>query len=243
MTNHGIQFVDPRFSLVPTGYYGQDSGVGKLLASQPSPMRVGVIGLGIGTLAAYGRPGDYFRFYEINPAVISLASGPSAFFTYMQSSQAKTDVVLGDARLCLEREAARGDFQKFDVLVIDAFSGDAIPTHLLTKEAFEVYLQHLRSPDSVIALHISNLSLDLAPVVSGLAHRFNLRSTRVHHPEARAFSAQTDWVLLSPNFTRLEDPLIAAVDAPLDYDDTMPLWTDDYSNLLRVVRFTSHAAR
>ena len=243
MTNHGIQFVDPRFSLVPTGYYGQDSGIGKLLASQPRPMRVGVIGLGIGTLSAYGHSGDYFRFYEINPAVISLASGPSAFFTYMQSSQAKTDVVLGDARLCLEREAATGEFQKFDVLVIDAFSGDAIPTHLLTKEAFEVYLQHLRSPDSVIALHISNLSLDLAPVVSGLAHYFNLRSSRIHHPEARAFSAQTDWVLLSPSLTRLEDPAITAVDAPLDYDDHMPLWTDDYSNLFRVVRFPSLAAR
>ena len=243
MTNHGLQFVDPRFSLVPTGYYGPESGIGKLLVSQPRPMRVGVIGLGIGTLSAYGRSGDYFRFYEINPAVISLAYGPSAFFTYMQNSQAKTDVVLGDARLCLEREATTGEFQKFDVLVIDAFSGDAIPTHLLTKEAFEVYLQHLRSPDSVIALHISNLSLDLAAVVSGLAHQFNLWSTRIHHPESRAFSAQTDWVLLSPNPTRLQDPLITAVGAPLDYDNHMPVWTDDYSNLLRVVRFTSRAAR
>ena len=241
MTNHGLQFVDPRFSLVATGYYGPDSGISKLLVSQPRPMRVGVIGLGIGTLSAYGRSGDYFRFYEINPAVISLAYGPSAFFTYMKNSQAKTDVVLGDARLCLEREASTGQFQKFDVLIIDAFSGDAIPTHLLTKDAFEVYLQHLRSPDSVIALHISNLSLDLAPVVSGLAHRFNLWSTRIHHPESRAFSAKTDWVLLSPNLTRLQDPIITAVGAPLDFDARTPLWTDDYSNLLRVVRFTSRA--
>jgi len=243
MTNHGIQFVDPRFSLVATGYYGPESGISRLLVSQPRPMRVGVIGLGIGTLSVFGRSGDYFRFYEINPAVISLAYGPSAFFTYMQNSQAKTDVVLGDARLCLEREAATGEFQKFDVLVIDAFSGDAIPTHLLTKEAFEVYLQHLRSPDSVIALHISNLSLNLAPVVSGLAHQFNLLSTRIHHPESRTFSGQTDWVLLSPNPTRLQDPLITTVGAPLDYDVHTPLWTDDYSNLLRVVRFTSRAVR
>ena len=243
MTNHGMQFVDPRFSFVAAGYYGPDSGISKLLVSQPRPMRVGVIGLGIGTLSAYGNPGDYFRFYEINPAVISLAYGPSAFFTYMQHSQAKTDVVLGDARLCLEREAAAGELQKFDVLIVDAFSGDAIPTHLLTKEAFEVYLRHLRSPDSVIALHISNLSLDLAPVVSGLAHDLNLYGTRVHHPEARAFSAQTDWVLLSRSLTRLEDPTITAVGSPVNYDDHMPLWTDDYSNLLRVVRFGSHAAR
>ena len=243
MTNHGMQFVDPRFSLVAVGYYGPDSGISKLLVSQPRPMRVGVIGLGIGTLSAYGRSGDYFRFYEINPAVISLAYGPSAFFTYMQNSQAKTDVVLGDARLCLEREAATGQFQKFDVLIVDAFSGDAVPAHLLTKEAFAVYLQHLRSPDSVIAMHISNISLDLAPVVSGLAHEFNLQDIRIHHPEARAFSAQTDWVLLSRNSTRLHDPVITAAGVSLDYDNHTPLWTDDYSNLFRVVRFSSRGTR
>ena len=243
MTNHGMQFVDPRFSFVAAGYYGPDSGVSKLLVSQPRPMRVGVIGLGIGTLSAYGAPGDYFRFYEINPAVISLAYGPSAFFTYMQHSKAKTDVVLGDARLRLEREAATGRYQNFDVLIVDAFSGDAIPTHLLTKEAFEVYLQHLRSPNSVIALHISNLSLDLAPVVSGLAHELGLYATRVHHPESPSFSAKTDWVLMSRSLTRLEDPTITAVGSPLNYDDHMPLWTDDYSNLLRVVRFNANVGR
>jgi hypothetical protein len=243
MTNHGMQFVDPRFSNLPVGYYGPDSGISKLLGSHPRPMRVGVIGLGVGILSAYGRSGDYFRFYEINPAVVSLASGPGAFFTYMRNSQASTDVVLGDARLCLEREAAAGQLQQFDVLVIDAFSGDAIPTHLLTKEAFTVYLQHLRSSDSVIALHISNISLNLAPVVSGLAHQFNLWGTRIHHPESPSFSAKTDWVLLSRNPSRLQDPLITAVGTPLDYDNHMPLWTDDYSNLFRVIRFTSLAIR
>jgi len=243
MTNHGMQFVDSRFAYVAAGYYGPDSGISKLLVSQPRPMRVGVIGLGIGTLSAYGRSGDYFRFYEINPAVVSLAYGPSAFFTYMSHSQASTDVVLGDARLCLEREAATGQFQKFDVLILDAFSGDAVPAHLLTKEAFAVYLQHLRSPDSVIAMHISNISLDLAPVVSGLAHEFNLQAVRIHHPEARAFSAQTDWVLLSRNSTRLQDPTITAAGVSLEYDDHTPLWTDDYSNLLRVVRLPSHTGR
>jgi hypothetical protein len=243
MTNHGMQFVDPRFSFVAAGYYGPDSGISKLLVSQPHPMRVGVIGLGIGTLSAYGETGDYFRFYEINPAVISLAYGPQAFFTYMQHSKAKTDVVLGDARLCLESEAAGSDFQKFDVLIIDAFSGDAIPTHLLTKEAFAVYLQHLRSPDSVIALHISNISLDLAPVVSGLAQQLNLQGIRIHHPESASFSAKTDWVLLSRNSTRLQDPLITAVGDPLAYDSHMPVWTDDYSNLFRIVRLSSSSAK
>lgn len=239
MTNHGVQFVNPQYANVPTGYYGPDSGVGKLLFTHPRPMRVGLVGLGIGTLAAYGQSGDYFRFYEINPAVVSLASGPGAFFTYIRNSPASSEVVLGDARLCLEREAAAGQGQNFDVLVIDAFSGDAIPTHLLTREAFAVYLRHLRSPESVIALHISNLSLDLAPVVAGLAHEFQLRGVRIHHPEAQSFSAQTDWVLLSRNPVRFEAPLIASAAAPLAYDGYMPLWTDDYSNLLRVVRFGS----
>jgi spermidine synthase len=239
MTNHGVQFVNPRYANVPTGYYGPDSGVGKLLFTHPRPMRVGLVGLGIGTLAAYGQSGDYFRFYEINPAVVSLASGPGAFFTYVRNSPASSEVVLGDARLCLEREAAAGQRQNFDVLVIDAFSGDAIPTHLLTREAFAVYLQHLRSPESIIALHISNLSLDLAPVVSGLAHEFQLRGVRIHHPEAQSFSAQTDWVLLSRNPARFKTPLIASAAAPLAYDSYMPLWTDDYSNLFRVVRFGS----
>jgi hypothetical protein len=239
MTNHGIQFINPQYANIPTGYYGPDSGVGKLFFTHPRPMRVGLVGLGIGTLAAYGRPGDYFRFYEINPAVVSLASGPGAFFTYIRNSPASSEVVLGDARLCLEREVSSGQRQNFDVLVIDAFSGDAIPTHLLTREAFAVYLEHLRSPESVIALHISNLSLDLGPVVSGVAHEFQLHGIRIHHPEAQSFSGQTDWVLLSRNPVRFEVPLVASAAAPLTYDRSMPLWTDDYSNLLRVVRFGS----
>jgi hypothetical protein len=242
MTNHGFQFVNPNYVNEPAGYYGQGSGISKLLLSHPRPMRVGLIGLGTGTLAAFGRPGDYFRFYEINPAVVNVASGPSAFFTYLRNSKATSDVVLGDARLCLEREAASGNFQKFDVLVIDAFSGDAIPAHLLTKEAFVTYFQHLRTPDSVIALHISNLSLDLGPVVSALAHEFQLQGVRIHHPELRSFSAQTDWVLLSRASTRLKAPQVAAAGAPLVYDRSMPLWTDDYSDLLHIVRFTTRSA-
>ena len=110
-------------------------------------LRVGLVGLGAGTLAAYGRPGDYFRYYEINPDVVKLSSGPQPVFTYLRDSAAHVDVELGDARLLLERELAKGEIQKFDVLVLDAFSGDAIPVHLLTREAFETYWQHL-DPDA-----------------------------------------------------------------------------------------------
>ena len=205
-------------------------------------MRVGLIGLGTGTLAAFGRPGDYFRFYEINPAVVKVASGPSAFFTYLRNSKANSDVILGDARLSLESEAASSNLQEFDVLVIDAFSGDSIPAHLLTREAFAIYLQHLRGPDSVIAVHISNLSLDLGPVVSALAHEFHLQAVRVHHPELRSFSAQTDWVLLSKTTTHLGVAPIVAVGNPLRYENKTPLWTDDYSDLLHIVRFTSRGS-
>jgi hypothetical protein len=188
---------------------------------------------------AFGQPGDTFRFYEINPAVISVASGPSAFFTYMRNTQATTEVVLGDARLSLEREADAGQLQSFDVLVVDAFSGDAIPTHLLTKEAMALYLRHLRSPESVIAMHISNISLDLGPVVSGLAHEFQLQAVRIHHPEGKSLSSQSDWVLLSRTGVRLEPRLVSAAAAPLPYDPSVPLWTDDYSNLFRVIHFSS----
>ena len=159
---HGAQFLDPPKSLQPTTYYGPDSGVGKALNRRSgSPKRVGVIGLGAGTLAAYGKAGDFFRFYEINPLVLNIANKS---FSYLRDTPARTDIVIGDARLSLAAEMP----QQFDVLAVDAFSGDAIPVHLLTKEAFALYLRHLK-PDGVLAIHTSNTYLDLAPVVQLLA--------------------------------------------------------------------------
>ena len=126
-----------------------------------SNRRAGVIGLGVGTLAAYGRAGDSFRFYELNPAVIQVAS---TYFRFLNESAAATEVVAGDGRLALEREPP----QNFDVLILDAFSGDSIPVHLLTRQAFEVYFRHLR-PGGIVAVHVTNRYLDLAPVVDALA--------------------------------------------------------------------------
>src|SRR5262249_55405144 len=166
---HGLQLMAPDRRREPTTYYGERTGVGLALERHPRrlaglPVRVGCVGLGVGTLAAYARPGDAFVFYEINPEVIALSQGEHPTFTYLRAPPAETTIVQGDARLSLEREPPR----QFDVLVVDAFSSDAIPVHLLTREALTVYLRHLRAPDGVVALHVSNRYLDLKPVSQGL---------------------------------------------------------------------------
>ena len=184
-----------------TGYYGPFSGANMVIRNWPQhPMRVGLVGMGVGTLAALAHAGDVFRFYEINPDVYKLSApataGQQPYFTYLRDSPGRIEVVLGDARLSLEREASRGDFQKFDVLVLDAFSSDAIPMHLLTREAFQVYAKHLRGPGSVIAVHISNQTLDLRPVIAGIARDFGFHAVRVDLLPTGPFS-QSDWILLS----------------------------------------------
>ncbi len=161
--SHGAQFREPKESQRPTAYYGPNSGIGRCLLNLTGPRRVGVIGLGAGTLAAYSRPGDRFRFYEINPLVARYAE---QHFTFLSQARehATVEVLLGDGRLLLESEPP----QQFDLLVLDAFSGDSIPVHLLTREAFQVYRKHLK-PQGVLALHLSNLYLDLLPVAARLA--------------------------------------------------------------------------
>jgi spermidine synthase len=199
-------------------------------------MRVGLVGLGTGDLAVFSKPGDVFRFYEINSDVIQLAQGSHAFFTYLRDSQGTVEMVHGDARLSLEREAARGQRQNFDVLVLDAFSGDAIPVHLLTREAFSLYREHLRSADSIIAVHITNRSVDLSPVLSGIAKEFQFSAVRVYRPWLNSFSSQSDWVFLSQNHSSLHNPEIDAAGRSLLSSGGTTLWTDDYSNLLEVLR-------
>jgi spermidine synthase len=201
----------------------------------PGHLRVGVVGLGVGTLAAYGRAGDYYRFYEINPDVYKLSSGSMPTFTFLADSPAKTDVQLGDARRLLEAEANRGEWQNFDVLVLDAFNSDSIPVHLLTQEAVELYLKHLNNPDGVLAVHISNRSLDLAPVLAGIAKRFQLKSAVVDYRQS-IYQASL-WVLLSRNRAILQLPLLkehALYGPPSTHEE---LWTDDYSNLLRLIKW------
>ena len=207
-TTHGSQFVSPSKRRSPTTYYSATSGIGRTLEHFPrhTNRRVGVVGLGAGTLAAWGRPGDTFRFYEINGQVERLAR---TRFSFLADSAATIEVVSGDARLSMEREPD----QRFDVLALDAFSGDAIPVHLLTQEAFKICQRHVL-PDGVIAVHISNRCLDLEPVVMRVADHFGYGAA-VIADKASAQSSEgafsSDWVLLTRNKEFLSLDAIAGV--------------------------------
>jgi len=242
-TIHGMQFSQPMLRHIPTTYYGPASGVGLTLQflprrDNPDPtqrtLRIGAIGLGVGTLAAYTQPGDSIHFYEINPADIRLARGDYGYFSFLKDSAGPVEVSEGDARISLERELQRGQLGKYDVLVIDAFSSDSIPVHLLTKEAIELYRQHLRGPDSVLAFHISNRALDIAPVLARLADEFHLHAVEVKVPIV-AIVGDSDWVLMSADSQVLKTPRIAAAAQPLG-PRRVRLWTDDYSNLIQILR-------
>ncbi len=241
---HGFQFLDPAKARYPTSYYGRLSGIGIILLNHPRRraeqaedrhLRIGVVGLGVGTIATYGEPGDTIRFYEINPEVYRLAS--SEYFSYLKDSPARVDVTLGDARLSMEQELARGEPQQFDVLVLDAFSGDAIPLHLLTGEAFAIYLQHLRKPGGLLAVHISNRFVDLRPVLWNVAEHFSLHPAWFHAPNDGRVAGQADWVILAPNRAVLDVPAVAKAIQPIQFfGNRTPFWTDDYSNLIRVLK-------
>jgi spermidine synthase len=194
-------------------------------------VRVGVIGLGTGTLAAYGRKGDTFRFYDINPRVVAIARSE---FTFLSDTEAAVEVELGDARLTLEREAPQG----FDLLAVDAFSSDAIPVHLITKEALGVYLKHMK-PDGIVAFHVSNRFLNLVPVVARLAKEQSAYVTLVSDrgKDGDDDHTTTDWVLVSRDKKALEVPEIAAASPELpELQHDWRTWTDDYSNLVQILR-------
>lgn len=226
---HGEQFLSPERRREPTSYYGPTSGIGLALTVMGRPgRRVGVIGLGTGSLAAYGRPGDTFHFYDINPQVVDLARTE---FTFLRDSRAMIEVTLGDARLTLERQPAQG----FDLLAIDAFSSDSIPIHLLTTEAMTVYLKHMR-PDGVIAFHVSNRFFDLPPVVRAIAEAHGFSSALlVDNPDDAEFS-KSDWVLVTNNSTVLENEAVKAITEAPKVIPKLRLWTDDDHNLFRIFR-------
>jgi SAM-dependent methyltransferase len=232
LVHGGILHGDQRWSKrdEPSTYYQYSSGIGLALDAQPKgPMKVGVIGLGAGTLAAYGGPGDTFRFYEINPEVPKLAR---KWFTWLGDSRAAIEIVLGDARLSLEREPPQG----FSVLVVDAFSSDAIPVHLITREAVHLYRRHLR-PGGTLAFHVSNRYLDLAPVLLKIAEAEGLQIAKVVDDDGgNETRTATDWVLLSEERAVLDDPDVLEKTKPITSSPKWPLWTDDYSNLLQVFR-------
>ena len=217
---HGREFLHPSRRNLPTTYYGPFTGIGIAIRDrqQAGPMKVGVVGLGAGTLAAYSRPGDTYRFYEINPLVIELARTQ---FYYLQNSPAKLDAARGDGRLTMEREQP----QNYDVLAIDAFSGDAIPVHLLTREAMALYFRHLK-PDGVLAVHISNRYLDLAPVVAAVSQAAGKSVRLVNTPGGENEVVAASWMLVTA------DPGAKAGAG----EPTTRIWTDDYSNLFQALK-------
>jgi SAM-dependent methyltransferase len=227
---HGAQYVNPPSSLLPTTYYGPDSGVGLALTHCcPNAKRVGAIGLGAGTIAAYGKTGDYFRFYEINPQVVTIARSS---FSYLRDSPARIDVVLGDARLSLQNETS----QEFDVLAVDAFSGDAIPVHLLTREAFAVYLRHLK-PNGILAVHTSNTYLNLPPVVQLLAAEAGCDAKMIINDDNhRKLIDSSDWVLVTRNQRFLDSMDTTALIEPISVPPNLRVWTDDFNNLFQILR-------
>ena len=236
---HGSQVFSPEFSRVPTTYYAIDSGAGLALrfCCNDRPKKIGVIGLGTGTLAAYGHPGDTLRFYELNPQVPPIARN---LFTYLRDSGATTTIVAGDARTSLAAELNSNQSQDFDILIVDAFSGDAIPLHLLTAEAMQLYVSHLK-PTGILAFHISNQYLDLAPELALLAASAHLDARDfATAPKDDRGEFRAEWVLMTadPTFFNQHEIAFSA-----DHIPVMPglrLWTDDYSSLLPLLQLGRH---
>ena len=228
---HGTQYLAPEFRRQAVTYYSGTSGIGRLfdvLHPRTEPLRVGVIGLGTGTIAAYGTKGDVYRFYDINPDVLTIAKRD---FTYLSDSEATIETPLGDARLSLEREAP----ERFDVLAIDAFSSDAIPVHLITSEAVAVYKRHL-AKGGVIAFHVTNRFLDLVPVVDALAKANGLHAIHIADDGAGTMASRSDWVLLSEDAGLLAKPELADYAVPIVPRPDWRLWTDDFNNLVQVLK-------
>lgn len=244
-TTHGLQFEARDLRPYPTTYYNKNSGIGLLLMSFPrqnQSLRLGGIGLGAGTLATYGLPGDVFRFYEIDPEVIEVAGGKDKYFSFLSGSRAQVELIDGDGRISLERELAEGRPQAYDVLVVDAFNGDAVPVHLLTREAFEVYLKHLHDENSVIAVHITNRAVELASVVAAEAQHFGLNLLYVNAPGITSSSipdgviSPNQWILLSRSQAALSAPALVKAASPLHLRNGLHFWTDDQNNLLQILR-------
>ena len=233
---HGTQIFTDELRKTPTTYYAEDSGIGLAMrwccptSGIARPRNIGVVGLGAGTLAAYGKPGDKITFYEINPAVEPIARN---LFTYIRESGAQIAIVNGDARTSLTQQPP----QRFDVLVIDAFSGDAIPLHLLTTQALELYKRHL-APNGILAFHISNQHVDLEPEVALLAKAAGMQAMRVSTPandNLGEFSAT--WMLLTNSPTFFHEPEVFNHASKPTFDPKLRVWTDDYSSLLPILHW------
>ena len=235
---HGGQLLGEQYRNTPSDYFGPGSGYGRLFAALeeilPGPRRVGIIGLGAGVVASYGRPGDTFTFYEISPRVVDVARTE---FTFLRDTAAKTEVVLGDGRLSLEREEPR----RYDVLGIDAFAGDSIPMHLVTREAMALYVRHL-APDGVIVFQATNRYIDLLPVVKRLASEFGMEAVLVSDAPAGSdtgpeyWLSATDQVLVTRNRRLLESDALRYVATPVADRPDLATFTDAHHNLFRILK-------
>ncbi len=244
---HGEQFLTPGLQAYPRAYYGPNSGISLAIrlhpqyfamtnqagTVQPQGIHVGNIGLGVGTIATYSRPGDTYRFFEINPDVDWIAR---EYFTHLKDAKGGLQVILGDGRISLERELANNTRQQFDVLAVDAFSGDGIPVHLLTREAFALYWEHLR-PDGILAFHITNYHFDFSPVIRALAQELDKEALWIKDAgDPQRGNYISDWVLVTSNQTFLKDPFVFTRIRPWPSAKRKEIvWTDDYSNLFGVV--------
>ncbi len=254
-TNHGCQFYRRDLRRIPVSYFGIYTGMGMLMHERPkAPMHVGIMGLGAGVLAAYGREGDRYQFYEIDPDVIRIMRD-EGYFSYLAESRAAIEIIPGDARLSLEAQLREAGSQNFDLLIMDAFSSDSVPVHLLTLEAMQLYLQHLK-PNGVLVVHISNVNLDLGPLVFRLAAELGMHAVRIQNmPFPRRVQSSADWMILSRDTGYIESfpPLAEQVRAMLKVKPVAltltyardveladaPLWSDDYSDLLSVLKTPS----
>lgn len=233
---HGVQLFGNGLRMQPSSYYAQDSGVGLAMrfCCENRVKRVAIVGLGAGTIAAYGQPGDVFRFFEIDPLVERIAR---ELFTYLRESPAHTDVVLGDARFSISRENGA----PFDVIILDAFSGDAVPVHLLTQQALALYSKRL-APNGILAFHISSQYLDLEPVLAREAQHAGMHAVTIHSAgdEGRGIFA-AEWVLLTNNERFLTQPEVAHAAVPSVTRGNIGLWTDDYSSVLPILKWPQRA--
>ena len=246
-TIHGFQFTDENKARTPTSYYVYESGVGKSILNHPKrqadiPMKIGVIGLGVGTLSAYARPHDEMVFYDINPLVIRLCDEYFSFCKSARADGARITVHLGDARLLFEQELGKTGSNLFDVLVVDAFSSDSIPVHLLTRECFDLYWRHL-TPGGVLAVHVSNRHVNLKPVVYQHANRHQVPALfikRPSDPSAPPDAAETpnEWIVMTSD-NSLKQQLLN-INGIMELDGqpqgNMPEWSDDYSSIWELLR-------
>jgi len=238
---HGGQLLDEQYRGRPADYFGPTSGYGRLFAAlndvKPGPRKIGILGLGAGVVAAYGREGDAMTFYEISPKVIEVERRE---FTFLRDSPAKIDVVLGDGRLSLEQELKRSGPRGYDVLGIDAFAGDSIPMHLITREAMALYVRHL-APDGVIVFQATNRYIDLLPVIQRLAAEQGMQARLVSDwPADRSgvnyWMSSTDQVLVTRDAKLLRHPRILEAAERIEERFDLPTFTDAQHNLFRILK-------